>query len=84
MKLQWGLIVSIIKNLELVHKKWKIYKNLETKRSLSFDAFSLTDLSDSKRTPHRFSQDNTSKNVSPALNERLAIKLNYLAVYILL
>jgi two-component system CheB/CheR fusion protein len=31
--------MPIINNLEVIHKKWKIYKNLETKRSLSFDAF---------------------------------------------
>ena len=31
--------MPILKNLEVVHKKWKIYKNLEKKRGITFDAF---------------------------------------------
>jgi two-component system CheB/CheR fusion protein len=33
--------MPIIKNLEILNKKWKIYKNLETKRAINFDTFSL-------------------------------------------
>jgi len=43
--------MPIIKNLEVVNKKWKIYKNLETKRVVGFDAFSLPELLDVKRPP---------------------------------
>ncbi|TWJ00655.1 two-component system CheB/CheR fusion protein [Mucilaginibacter frigoritolerans] len=76
----------IIKNLEVVHKKWKIYKNLETKRGVSFDAFSLPELLDTKQTPSRFSQDNAGKNtshtVSDAIQQGLANQLDYFAVCI--
>lgn len=36
--------LPIIQNLEVINKKWKIYKNLETKRLARFDAFSLPEL----------------------------------------
>ena len=54
--------MPIIKHLEVVQKKWKIYKNLETKRGISFDAFSLPDVSDAKRAPSRFAQENSAKH----------------------
>ena len=57
-----------------------IIENLETKRGISFDAFSLPDLLDTKRTPSRFSPENMSKNtgsVTEAMQESLAGKLNY-------
>ena len=75
--------MPIIKNLEVVNKKWKIYKNLETKRGMSFDAFSMPDLLDTKRTPSRFSPETTSKNtntVAEAMQESLADNLDYFAV----
>lgn len=43
--------LPIIKNLEVVNKKWKIYKSLETRRVLSFDSFSLPELLDIDRSP---------------------------------
>jgi two-component system CheB/CheR fusion protein len=78
--------IPIIKNLEVVNKKWKLYKNLETKRAISFDAFSMPDLLDSKHTSTRFSPDTTksanNNNLSEEINESLANQLNYLAVCI--
>jgi len=76
--------LPIIKNLEVVNKKWKIYKNLETKRAVSFDAFSMPDLPDAKNTPSHFSSD-LNKNInhntlSEEMQESLANKLDYLAV----
>ena len=53
--------MPIIKSLEVVNKKWKVYRNLETKRGVSFDAFSLPDLLDIKRVPSRLSSEDTSK-----------------------
>jgi len=53
--------MPIIKNLEVVNKKWKIYRNIETKRTVSFDAFSFPDLIDSKPSPSPFSLANTPK-----------------------
>jgi two-component system CheB/CheR fusion protein len=78
--------MPIIKNLEVVNKKWKIYKNLETKRAISFDAFSMPDLRDTKHIPSRFSPDmaKTTNHNTPSeeIQESLAIKLDYLAVCI--
>jgi two-component system CheB/CheR fusion protein len=78
--------MPIIKNLEVVHKKWKIYKNLETKRGVSFDAFSLPDLLDAKNTPSRLSHAEAAKTPGDALieamNANLATELDYLALCI--
>jgi len=75
--------MPIIKNLEVVHKKWKIYKNLETKRAISFDAFSMPDLPDPKHNASRYSPDvakTTNNTLSEEIYESLANKLDYLAV----
>ncbi|MDB5112272.1 MAG: yycG 1 [Mucilaginibacter sp.] len=67
--------MPIMKDLEVVHKKWKIYKNLQTKRGISFDAFSLPELLDSKRTPSRFSSDGAFKNSNNTLSETINANL---------
>jgi len=36
--------LSIIENLEVIDKKWKIYKNLKNKRSVSLDTFTLPEM----------------------------------------
>ncbi|WP_199117990.1 chemotaxis protein CheB [Pedobacter sp. ASV28] len=78
--------MPIIKNLEVVHKKWKIYKNLETKRAVSFDAFSMPEFLDTKRKPSHFLQEGASKNtnhtLAEAMHESLAEELDYFAVCI--
>ncbi|MDB5149447.1 MAG: yycG 1 [Mucilaginibacter sp.] len=75
--------MPIIKNLQVVHKKWKIYKNLETKRAISFEAFSMPD---TRQIPSRFSpgavKNTNHNNLSEEINESLANKLDYLAVCI--
>lgn len=76
--------MPILKNLEVVHKKWKIYRNLESKRGISFDAFSLPDLLDIKHSPSRTTSNEGVKNTSPALaeamNQGLAEDLDCLSV----
>ena len=76
----------IIKNLEVVDKKWKIYKNLETKRGLSFDSFSLPELLEIKRTPSRLSPGNVFKDsndtLAEAINASMANKLDCLIICI--
>jgi len=78
--------MPIIKNLEVVHKKWKIYKNLETKRGLSFDAFSLPELLEIKRTPSRLLPGNVFKDsndtLAEAINASMANKLDCLIICI--
>ncbi|HEY1063410.1 MAG TPA: chemotaxis protein CheB [Daejeonella sp.] len=76
--------ISILKDLEVVHKKWKIYKNLKVKRGINFDAFSLPDLLDIKRNPSRFVTEEIEKGTNSALCEamqsNLANDLDYLAI----
>jgi two-component system CheB/CheR fusion protein len=76
--------MPIIKNLEVTHKKWKIYKNLETKRAVSFDAFSMPEFLDTKPKPSSFSHEEASKNtnhsLAEAMHESLAKKLDYFTV----
>jgi two-component system CheB/CheR fusion protein len=78
--------MHIIKNLEIVHRKWKIYKNLETKRGVNFDAFSLPDTLDIKQTPAYLSREDASKTpanaLAEAINLNLATELDYLAICI--
>jgi two-component system CheB/CheR fusion protein len=76
--------ISIIKNIQVVNKKWKIYKNLESKRSVTFNAYSLPDLSDVKRKPSSFSEEEAPQNTNHALTDAmytsLANDLDYLSI----
>lgn len=78
--------MPILKNLEVVNKKWKIYRNLETKRGVSFDAFSLPDMLDIKRAPTRYLPGPDAHNNNPALaeamNQSLAGEMDYLSICI--
>ena len=78
--------MSISKDLEAAHKKWKIYKNLKTKRGVSFDAFSLPELLDIKRTPAHALREETvyhkNSELSESLQAILAKEMDYLAVCI--
>src|SRR5476649_2131905 len=58
-----------IKKLAVVHKKWKMFKNLEAKRSLRFDAFSLPEITDDKRAPYNFMREETAKNITLTLTD---------------
>jgi two-component system, chemotaxis family, CheB/CheR fusion protein len=64
--------MPILKNLEVVHEKWKIYRNMETKRGITFDTFSLPDLLDNKRFPSHLTSNDEVKNSSPALAEAMS------------
>ena len=76
--------MPIIRNLEVVSKKWKIYKNLEAKRAVSFDAFSFPDQLDIKRNPASTPAEDASLNRNPmlaeAMHESLANDLDYLVI----
>ncbi len=76
--------LSIIHNLEIVNKKWKIYKNLETKRFVRFDAFSLPVLIDKKQTfPISSLKEiitNGVNGLTEAVNKTLVNELDYLVV----
>jgi len=76
--------LPILKDLEVVHKKWKIFRNLKVKRGINFDAFTLPDLLDIKHTPSRFVSQEIDKSTNSALCEamhsKLANDLDYLTV----
>ena len=78
--------MPIISNLEVINKKWKIYKNIKAKRILSFDSFSMPELLEAKHLPPSFTRDEPAKNMGSTLSEMmniaLAKELNYLAVCI--
>ncbi|TKC05874.1 chemotaxis protein CheB [Pedobacter frigoris] len=78
--------MPIIKNLEVIHKKWKIYRNLEAKRAVSFDAFAMPHYLDAKLKPAHFAQENTTANIkhtfAEAVQDTLAETIDYLAVCI--
>lgn len=78
--------LPIIDNLEVVNKKWKIYKNLESKRVVRFDAFSLPDLIDIKKIPTAFVHEDSSLGkvgtMAEAVNNTLLNQLGNLVVCI--
>ncbi len=77
--------LPIIQNLETVNEKWKIYKNIESKRLVRFDAFSLPELLDLKATAPIISHTKTSQIINTldeAVNSNLVDQLDYLVVCI--
>lgn len=78
--------MPIMKHLEVINKKWKIYKSLETRRVLSFDPFSLPELLDIDRSRVLPSRDELPRGgtatLTEAVNHALISKLDTLAVCI--
>lgn len=78
--------LPIIQNLKVVDKKWKIFKNFESKRLVRFDAFSLPVLIDKKN--HHLpllredASTNMQANLADAINETLLSNLNILVICI--
>lgn len=75
---------SIIKSLETVSKKWRIYKNINAKRMISFDAFSLPEsLNVKAELPLRETVSRSSGlNITEAISGAMANEFNCLAVCI--
>ena len=78
--------VPIITDLETVDKKFKIYRNIKSKRTVSFDAFSMPELSDAKQTAitalHEPGPGKASNTLSDEMSLYLANELGCLVVYI--
>jgi len=76
--------IPIIKNLEVIHKKWKIYKNLKPNRGINYETYSLPDLLDIKRSPSSFITEDPEKHTTSglfeAMHNNLANDLDYLAI----
>jgi two-component system CheB/CheR fusion protein len=64
--------MPIIQNLEIINKTWKIYKNLQTQRTIHFDGFSVPQMIDIKEK-HLF-KESIIQNENQALPE--AVNLN--------
>lgn len=77
--------MPIIKDLETVSKEHKIYRNLKSKRSVSFDAFAMPE-SVTVRRPSVASATLNGENggfaLADMMHENLAHELNYLVVCI--
>jgi len=79
--------VAIAQHLEVVNKKWKIYKNLESKRVVSFDGFTLPQIADTKHNrlagaSSGEAQPYNISNITEAVNNSLANELDSLAICI--
>ncbi|MEP6627887.1 MAG: chemotaxis protein CheB [Ginsengibacter sp.] len=78
--------MPIVQNLEITDKKWKIYKNLEAKRAISFDTFSLPQMVhvNGKRSfdKPKNSLQNTKDSLAEAVNLNLIEELDSLAICI--
>lgn len=74
----------IIRDLEMVNKKWKIYKNLQLKRGAGIDAFSLPEMLDIKRSPAKSVKLSKAKDHNPGLSDsicqHLALQMNALVI----
>jgi two-component system, chemotaxis family, CheB/CheR fusion protein len=74
--------MPIIQNLEVVNKTWKIYKNLQTHRTVHFDGFSVPHMIDIKEK-HLFKESisqNESQTLSEAVNQELVKEIDNLIV----
>ncbi|MCZ4223371.1 chemotaxis protein CheB [Pedobacter rhodius] len=77
--------MPIIKNLETVSKAHKIYRNLKSKHSVSFDAFSIPESITARRVSSNFTLaggNNGGFHLADAMQENLAHELNVLVVCI--
>ncbi len=75
--------VAISESLEIIDKKWRIYKNLETNRMVRFNAFSLPVLIDKNGGPKFQVQDNNSlETLAEVVSSTYLNELNHLLVCI--
>lgn len=75
--------LTIIDNLETVHKKWRIYKSLKNKRTATFETFALPELLDVRRHSSISKDDNVkylNNSITENVNAVLANTMNYLAI----
>jgi two-component system CheB/CheR fusion protein len=75
--------LTIIDNLETVHKKWRIYKSLKNKRTATFETFALPELLDVRRHSSISKDDNVkylNNSITENVNTVLANTMNYLAI----
>lgn len=76
--------VPIINSLEVISKKWRLYKNISEKRTITFDSFTIPEaMSSSNIIPVReYVGKSKLDGVSELLNDVFAREFDYLAVII--
>jgi two-component system CheB/CheR fusion protein len=75
--------LSIISNLEVIDKKWRIYKNLKNKREGTLDAFVLPEMLDIRQPAAMATEDNSkamNNFLTETINTALALEMDYLAI----
>ncbi|GEP52687.1 chemotaxis protein CheR [Flavobacterium noncentrifugens] len=75
--------LTILDNLEVVDKKWRIYKNLKNKRSVTFETFALPEMLHVGRTGSVTKEDSSkylNSSLTENINNALANSMNFLAV----
>ncbi len=76
--------MPIIEHLEVMNKKWKIYKNIETKRAINFEGFALPQMIDIKYNRSLATRDIVSPKHNGIIGESvystLLNDMGYLAV----
>jgi two-component system CheB/CheR fusion protein len=77
--------MPIMQSLEIASKKWRVYKKVNGKQTISFDAFSLPESYNVKAgLPMREAMISgaSGNSIAEAMNDALSGELNYLAVCI--
>ncbi|MBC7937874.1 MAG: chemotaxis protein CheR, partial [Rhizobacter sp.] len=76
----------IIHHLEVMNKKWKIYRNFETKRVIHFEGFSLPQMVDIKENnflaPRPDAAEKANNQVTEAIAAALAENMDFLVIVI--
>ncbi|MCF6131696.1 CheR family methyltransferase [Flavobacterium wongokense] len=75
--------LTILDNLEVVHKKWRIYKSLKNKRSATFETFALPEMLDVRRNSSISREDAVkymNNSLTDNVNNVLATAIDYLAI----
>ena len=67
--------LPIINNLEIVNKKFKIYKNIKEKRAINFDAFTMPELQGLQTSSSSTSQSETLKNTTFSMADNMLLNL---------
>lgn len=76
--------MPIIQNLEVVNKQYKLYRNIKSKRVVSFDAFSMPDSLEVRHTPVHVNAEEVSndplQSVAEMMHANFAIEQNFLMI----
>jgi len=75
----------IIGSLEIVNKRWKIYKNIKTKRAISFDAFAMPEFQEVQHKSAYSGDEILKTNTSPLaeiMSNALVQELGQLCIFI--